>query len=317
MDRAERVAGGLAELSQWLADQVRGGLATAAEAGYPHWDAIAARMVDAQCSSVAERLRGLALISRSGPGWEGRLLEELALLHLLATAYANREAMPEDLNATVRQRIGFTTRQAAIIAGSTSIAGCASPLVDTWLVLGWRDTEHERIISRRIWLRGAQTRRIALILSFAAAGQTLDESFPPGCHVPAALAYYPGALPLRAAVADRAEPEPGEPPREGTTIAGLLDQWASTLARDPWQESWPVVLTDVTPALKPVPSLADRSGDALPLHPLAAHWPLLAASGGRPLTVAAEHTPRGLWPMTAWQQDAPAVTLQPALARRR
>lgn len=308
--RAERVASGLAELRQWLADQVRGGLAAAAEAGYPHWDAIAARMVDAQCPSVAERLRALGAVSRSGPGWEDRMLEELGLLHLLTAAYPGADTAPEDLRATVRQRIGFTTRQADVIAG------CANPVTDSWLVLGWRDTGHERIISRRIWLRGERCGRVALVLSFAAAGQTLDDSFPPGSRVPATLAYYPGALPLRVAVADRqpAIAAAGRP--EGTTITGLLTEWAAALARDPWQESWPVVLASVTPALSPVPSLADQRGDALPLHPLAAHWPLLAASGGRPLTVAAEYTPRGLWPMTAWQPGQPPAVLQLAGARR-
>jgi hypothetical protein len=302
--RAERVASGLGELSQWLADQVRGGLAAAASAGYPHWDAIAARMVDAQCPAIAERLRGLAAAPREGPGWEGRLVEELAMLHLLAAAYRKGDELPEQLRASVRQRIGFTTRQADVIAG------CDRPVTDTWLVLGWRDTQHERISSRRIWLRGAGTGQLALVLSFAAAGQTLDDSFPPGDHVPATLARYPGALPLRAAVAARAEPEPAPAP-QGTTIAKLLTGWASALAKDPWQESWPVVLTDVTPALMPVPSLADQAGDALPLHPLADHWPLLAASGGRPVTVAAEYTPRGLWPMTAWAGSAAPVPLQP------
>ena len=42
---------------------------------------------------------------------------------------------------------------------------------------------------------------------------------------------------------------------------------------------------------------------AVPLHPGAGHcWPLFALSGGDPLTVAGEWTPRGLWPLTAWAQ---------------
>ena len=50
--RHERVSAGLRELETWLADQVRGGLATAT---WGHADAVAARMVDAQAPGVAGR----------------------------------------------------------------------------------------------------------------------------------------------------------------------------------------------------------------------------------------------------------------------
>ena len=60
--REARVLSGLDELDQWLRDQVRQGLAATmpqlAKSGYLHWDTIAARMVDAQASGLAERLRG-------------------------------------------------------------------------------------------------------------------------------------------------------------------------------------------------------------------------------------------------------------------
>src|SRR6201986_4488087 len=85
--RETRVASGLAELDRWLCDQVRQGLAASQQAGYAHWDDIAARMVDAQASGLAERLRELASVPHSGTGWDGRLLEEYALLRLLAVAY--------------------------------------------------------------------------------------------------------------------------------------------------------------------------------------------------------------------------------------
>src|ERR1700678_2068207 len=85
--REQRVTAGMDELDRWLCDQVRAGLAHAPRAGYQHWDSIAARMVDAQASGIADRLRALAAVPHSGPGWESRLLEEYALLHLLATAY--------------------------------------------------------------------------------------------------------------------------------------------------------------------------------------------------------------------------------------
>jgi len=84
--REARVASGLTELDRWLCDQARQGLAASQRYGYGHWDDIAARMIDAQAAGLAERLRALAAVPHSGPGWDGRLLEEYALLWLLAAA---------------------------------------------------------------------------------------------------------------------------------------------------------------------------------------------------------------------------------------
>ena len=106
--REERVASGLAELDRWLCDQVRQGLAASQRAGYGHWDDIAARMVDAQAPGLAERLRALASVPHSGAGWDGRLLEEYALLRLLSVAYRRPAELPPPLLATIRSRIGFS-----------------------------------------------------------------------------------------------------------------------------------------------------------------------------------------------------------------
>src|SRR6201993_2724916 len=70
--REARVASGLAELDRWLCDQARQGLAASQQAGYGHWDDIAARMIDAPAPGPAERLRALASVPHSGAGWDGR-----------------------------------------------------------------------------------------------------------------------------------------------------------------------------------------------------------------------------------------------------
>jgi hypothetical protein len=299
--REARVATGLAELDRWLCDQVRQGLAISQQAGYRHWDDIAARMVDAQAAGLAERLRALAAWPHSGPGWEGRLLEEYALLRLLTVAYRERAALPPPLRDTVRSRIGFTVRQADLLASG-------QPVRDHWHVLARRDLDQERLRVRRVWLRGRASGRYALVLSFAAAGQSLDDSLAVGTGADAELVFYPAAIPLRALVAVRhAEVQPGTPSGEG--VAEVLASWARALGEDPWLDGWPAVLT-VTPARSPGPCVFDASGDALPLHPGAGPcWTLFALSGGRPLTVAGEWTPRGLWPLTAWDEGGMAVPL--------
>jgi hypothetical protein len=299
--REARVASGLTELDRWLCDQVRQGLAASQRYGYRHWDDIAARMIDAQAPGLAERLRALAAVPYSGPGWDSRLVEEYALLRLLAVAGREPAALPPPLRDTVRSRVGFTVRQADVLASAT-------PVRDHWRVLARRDLDQDRIRTRRVWLRGRQTGRTALVLSFAAAGQSLDDSLTVGIQTDADLSFYPSAVPLRALVATRYDTGPCGPP-PGTTIGGLLAGYAAALAEDPWLDTWPAVLA-ATPARAPAPCLYDAAGEALPLHPGAGDcWPLYALSGGHPLTVAGEWTPRGLWPLTAWDQGGMVVPL--------
>ncbi len=299
--REARVATGLAELDRWLCDQVRQGLAASQRAGYGHWDDIAARMVDAQAPGPAERLRALASVPHSGAGWDGRLLEEYALLRLLAIAYRRQAELPPSLRETVRSRIGFSLRQADVLARG-------EPVRDHWQVLGRRDLEQDRIRTRRTWLQGRKTGRPALMLSFAPVGQPLDDSLTVGTDAHADLVFYPGAVPLRALVLAKHDTLDGSPPAGGT-IAGLLASCAAALAEDPWLDSWPAFL-DVTPARSPVPAVSDAAGDALPLHPEAGDcWLLFAISGGGPVTVAGEWTPRGLWPLTAWDEGGRTVPL--------
>jgi hypothetical protein len=294
--REQRVTDGLDELDRWLLDQVRAGLAHTPRAGYQHWDTIAARMVDAQAGGLAEPLRSLAAVPHSGPGWESRLLEEYALLHLLAVAFRDQRGPAE----VVRSRIGFTVRQEAVLASGERVTG-------RWVALARREVETERIRTRRLWLRARRDGRFALVLSFAGPGESFDATLVPGTEADLELAFYPDglrALILTSGNRTRATPPAGEP------VSGLLASWAQALSRDPWLDSWPAVLAGVTPARAPRPSLRDAAGDALPLHPAAAgSWPLFALSAGNPLTLAGEWTPRGLLPLTAWDETGQAVVL--------
>ncbi len=291
--RHARVAAGMAELERWLADQVRQGLAAAGE---HEWEGMAKRLVDAQAPGVAGVVSRLARV-RSEDGWPGRLLEEYALLNLLAVAYRRRAALPPELAETVLMRAGFPVTREAVLA---------RPAVrDRWDVLGLRDETQDRLTARRVWLRGRRTGRPALVLSFAPPGQPLDASLVTGTTIDADLAFYPGAAPLRALVATR-RPPGGEggtgrvPP--GVSPDEAMGEVAAALAADPWTDSWPLMLAGVVPGASSV--------GGFPLRRVTrACRRLLAVSGGRPVTVAAEWTPYGLNLLTTWDDDGMAVIL--------
>ncbi|MFJ9540408.1 SWIM zinc finger family protein [Streptomyces sp. NPDC101225] len=303
--RAERVTAGAGELEQRLADLLRGGLASAEQAGYGLWEETAARMVDAQAPGLAARVRELGAIPSSGPGWPVRLLEECALLHLLDQGWLRREELPDGLAATVRSRIG--------LSGSAD----GPPLRDRWLVLAQYDTADARLTTRRIWLHGADSGRTALLLSYGAAGRAPELALPVGLALDAEVSAYPGARQIRAALGEQfAPPAPSGTRPPGVTPAEAAARYGEALRDDPWLDSVPVTLDRVIP----VPDgdswqLADAEGDtALPLTPAARSrpglWRLAALSGGAPVKVFGECGHRGFSPLTAWpEKPGEAVAL--------
>ncbi|MFJ8197771.1 SWIM zinc finger family protein [Streptomyces sp. NPDC096152] len=303
--RAERITAGATELEQRLADLLRGGLAGAEQAGYGLWEETAARMVDAQAPGLAARVRELGAVPSSGPGWPVRLLEECALLHLLDQGWLRRERLPDGLAATVRSRVG--------LPGTAD----GPPVRDRWLVLAQYDTADAKLVTRRIWLHGAETGRTALLLSYGAAGRAPEQTLPVGLVLDAEVSAYPGAGQVRGALGERfAPPSPTRARPPGVTTARAAARYGEALRDDPWLESVPVTLGRVIP----VPDgdswqLVDADADsALPLTPAARArpglWRLVALSGGAPVTVFGECGHRGFTPLTAWpESEGEAVTL--------
>ncbi len=294
-DRAARVEGGVAELKVWLTDRIGAGFAGFERNGGEELRTVAARMVDAQASGLAGGLRRAAgLVGRRD--WPEALLAELSQLYLLADAATRLESLPPALAETVRTRLGFSVETARVLETGERVA-------DEWLITGAADEENDRLLTRRTWLRGLGTGRDALVLSFAPPGRPLDATLPPGHRLTAELAFYPGAAPLRALVAERGIPL-AAPAAEGGSIADALAAHTRAMAADPWLERWPVLLSGVTPAEHAGGwCLSEQDGTAMPLVPYAFPWALLALSAGRPLTVAGEWSPAGLRPLMCWHEN--------------
>ncbi|MEV6899346.1 SWIM zinc finger family protein [Amycolatopsis sp. NPDC051372] len=310
-ERLARVTAGAAELRGWLTDRVGAGFASFERSafegggfdggggfggGAEQLRTVAARMIDAQAPGLAGGLRRAAGLVGRGRDWPGDLLAELSLLYVLAGAALRLDELPSALAETVRTRLGFS-------AGTAQVLESGERVADQWLVTGAVDDEQDSLRTRRTWLRGRHSGRVALVLSFAPPGRPLDSSLPPGYVVPGELAFHPGALPLRALVADRTAAVPTPVPR-GDTVADALAAFAEALAVDPWLDRWPVLLSDLTPARHDGGwALSDVDGAALPLLPGVDPWPLLALAAEHPVTLAAELTPAGLRPLTCWHPN--------------
>jgi hypothetical protein len=300
-EREARVAAGLGELDRWLADQVRRGLGAPEAARREAWEAVVARLVDAQAGALANRVRRAIDLLGAGPGWHGAVLAEMASLHGLAVAGRRTGALDEDLAASVRTAVGWTTAKDEVLA--------SAPTTDHWCVVGRSDTEEHRITVRRTWLLGRDTGRWALLLDFAAFGQSLSDDPPVGTVLHADVHHFPGRVPMRALVGVRHAPpvDDVEGPSP-SSVAGTVADAGWGLAREPWLERWPgVVLGTPTRSRRHEGwSLVDASG-ALRLVGSASLVTLVAVSGGRPVVVAGEHHVGGFAPLAVRVHGRAAV----------
>jgi hypothetical protein len=299
--REARVAAGLEYVETWLRDLARGGLAGVPAQPYRFWETPAARMVDAQAPGVARMIREMAGVSATGEGWQERLLERLGKLYLLIEGFRRLEALPAETQADLRTLVGWAQGQEELLASVPEGAGVR----DAWRVVGQRVEEQERLKVQRTWLWGVETRRAALLLQFAAPGQTLGATLAPGTEVMAELVFFPGAYPLRALVRERAEASTPFAPASGyATVDAAMDAYSAALACNLWLEEFPVLLDAAIPVRRGDRwAVRDAAGDLLPVAPrFESGWRLLALSGGAPVPLFGEWDGDALTPLGVWAE---------------
>lgn len=320
-DRVARMRAGLIELSRWLEDRMRTGLSDPALSRMQTWEALAARLIDAQVGALANRVRRMSGLVGASPGWHDSLLAEMGILHLLARAGRRIPELPDELGDGVASAIGWQVRHAAVLAGV--------PDTDTWDVAGRSDTREDRIVVRRTWLhgRGLSGRagsgsggsvgsgsgsgsggRWAMVLSFAAYQQALDTSLPIGSVMDADIHRFPGAG-LRALVgARRDSPSVSSASQtiDTTTVGGVVDatvEIGSAILREPWTEHVPAMLRAALTNDAGRWVLSDHDGSLRCEANQQTVAAVLAATGGRPTPMTVEWTPAGLMPLAVHLDD--------------
>ena len=277
---------GIEEFSIWLRDLVRGGTAAARSEGVAHFDAAAARLVDAQCPGLANEVREAPAALFSGADWSEAITAVIARWWTIVRAWQHRDRLTDDEVADVRVALGW--------AWPTADIRTRDPVCDSWLVLAVRRTEQARMAEQRTWLRGLRTGTTALVLDFA-VGQPLPVPQAVGATLDGTVALYPGSEPRRALFLD--PPGPGEPapyPGDGVGITAARARITAHRAANPLALRTPLLLGDVVIGTTTV---HDGTGDALPLATTAPRA-ALAVSGGRPVTCFGEWGASGFAPLT-------------------
>ncbi len=281
--RIEQMREGLVFLEDWLNNLIKLGFAAFAQPRDRAWETIAARMVDAKLGGVARRLRLLGQRPRND-NWHAFMLGEVADLYLLCKAFQRLESLPENLQRDALVAAGVNVKKEEVWA-QPAISG-------HWLIAGqWNGTE-EKLHFRRTWLLGEKTGRIALLLDFAWGNPPVFETrWITGAVLQGELAFYPGSYPLRAIVR-RFEwsSKPFETPDGCADWAAFQKKLAEGLSANPWTLVFPAYLTGVVPAYKDGNLwLVDSKGQCAQVATGdQGPWPLLALSGGYPISVFGE-----------------------------
>ncbi|MDA8019296.1 MAG: SWIM zinc finger family protein [Thermoanaerobaculia bacterium] len=302
------MAAGLDDFELWLRDLVRQGLAALPGRDADFWSEPAARLVDAKAPGLANWVRALQKVVRSAPdGWQRRVMAMAGQAYLLLRAFRRFDELTPEEQADVRTALGWAVEKEAVLAGSNSESESPGEgLREPMAVLGSSLTVRDRLRELRLWLRGTQTGRDALVLEFAYGRQPFELTWTAGTVQDLDLAFYPSRSPLRALVKERhgdARPVDG---LVGTrSIDTALDQAAERLAANPWIGRQPMGLCEV----RLVPGedrwrVVDGRGRCLGLHPkFKRSWELLAMSGGGAVDVFGEWRDEGFLPLSTWSDE--------------
>jgi hypothetical protein len=189
--RSEKVSQGIDDLMAWLQDLARVGISELTSKDYAYWDGIAARLVDAQVTGLANSVKEMSAHASSGNNSMELLAGSIAKLHLLLQAYRNINELPVNLQHDVKQRIGWPVNKDEVMS--------SEGVSDIWIVLGVIQRAEDNLVSQTVWLQGVNTKRSSLVLEFAHQTQraSLSMHYRVGGAIKGDAYFYPSATPNR------------------------------------------------------------------------------------------------------------------------
>ncbi|MFN8490459.1 MAG: SWIM zinc finger family protein [Caldilineaceae bacterium] len=303
-EREQKVAQGVAELTLWLKDAVRAGLAELRTRPYAFWQQMAARLIDAQAPGLAAQVQTLGKLIVTGEHWAEQTTQAVARLFLLLEAYQRLDQLPTLLQSDVRTLIGWAQSKEDVVSGP-AVRG-------RWRVLSQQFETTEGIINQRVWLQNAASQQFALLLNFAHESnrQSLDAHWQPGEQVDGDLCFYASAVPLRASVTQLHKAGHFIELTDALPLQAALQRYQQGLAQQPWLTRFPLLLAQVV-VLRTVAAdetqrwfLADSQQQQLPLNRRCKQqpWQMLSITGGAPAHIFGEWQDDGFWPLGLWHE---------------
>ncbi len=295
--RAERIAlmkRGMEDLEIWLCDIIRSGTASTEGQNYAFWQDFSARMVDTQLSALGPKIRALQLLHHSECDWPDQMLQELGGLYLLAKGFQRLEELPEVMQEQLLRIAGIRDQKKDLLL--------QDGIFDQWGVLGqFEGINIDDGHFRRTWLRGAKTRKLALIQEYDYRKQGYETEWKLGHIYTGNMIYYPASYSQRALLKDPEVQEPIIRQMKGyPNTDAFLEDYADAIATNPWLPDFPCCLENITPILEGEKlQLIDQEHYVIPVHVKEAMiWQILALSGGHPITIFGEWTGAEFLPLS-------------------
>jgi hypothetical protein len=249
-DREAAVAAGLDELDRWILDQLNLGLAGFAQRSVQSTKTLSTRLVDAKAPGLASRLEMLNTdIFRVPERMRGDVvLERLAALTLICSAYRNQARLLPAIKADVRRATGWTVKREELLADAEA------PRVSTdWIVAATQsEVQPDRLRRIETWLLDAVPAQdgpnVALLIDFVPVSVGPSTSpFTPGEVLKGEVVFYPSPTPLRGQLAAREAASPNIAwPVLPQGLHAALCAYEAALARLPWLDRWPLAASQLT-----------------------------------------------------------------------
>ena len=154
--RHDKVMHGITELQLWIKDIVRNGILSMPDKGFPWFENVAKRMVDAQAPGLANMVRQLGETNFFAENWQQPFLEQLLKLYIVTEGYQQHHSEETPFLQDLRSWIGFTINQDELKE--------QTGITDTWLVLAKQSNEVDNVTTEKYWLYGLEQKKYATTL---------------------------------------------------------------------------------------------------------------------------------------------------------
>lgn len=226
---------GLAELEDWITDNLSLGLPQVLSDLGDRFRTIAARMADAKAASLSGRLDEIPerIMSLPNAARADALIEEMGKLVLLS-----RAAQSDPQPAGVQRLISSADKRDAVLSDTTALRHRA----DWQVIASHTRSRKDGLVSYSTWLISVEeTPRLAQLLDFipASLGKR-GAGFSVGEIFTGEICYYPSAFPIRAVIAERDVSNSAD--SWGPPQSDLATQVAQAVSSEPWIQDIPVLL---------------------------------------------------------------------------
>lgn len=296
--REQKITEGLDELLLWMKDLVSNGILTVPEKGTATFENMARRMIDAQAPTLAGMIRTAANINFYTEGWQSALLDQLARIYLVTSAFKHIETLDPLLQQDIKSFIGFSQNQEVLLE--------QNGVNDHWLVLAKEVSEEDNITTERYWLYGLHTQQTALVLQFIVRGQGGQLTLMPGTCIQAELVYYPSVLPQRTIIKKQIASGDNTLPKAYKDWDEVFTNQAYNFSKLPFKSNSPYIIENVRPVLHHEQwYLQDAKHCLMPLKNTFDNlWLLLSLSGGDYATMCVIGAEKSFLPLGIWHSNS-------------